>query len=268
MADTKQCQPENPTNFKEAVCISAARVYDSCCDRDCLEDLICYFNAETQQLVSTAQTVRLRSAEVVYTNIDVEPVNFHRGYYACTLNFYFLVTLDINCTSVTAATTVTGLACYRKQVVLFGSEGTVKSFSNVYTPECGTGTETTLADNAPRCTVDVVEPVSLSSRLCTPTVIPNCVNCVFPQNVLDLVGGSVVAPEANIQTVFVSLGLFTIVQLIRTVQLLVPVYDFAFPEKRCIDTADSPCEVFRAIDFPTSDFFPPRPCNLPNNCEI
>ena len=27
--------------FKEAVCIDAMRVYDSCSDKDCLEDLTC-----------------------------------------------------------------------------------------------------------------------------------------------------------------------------------------------------------------------------------
>ncbi len=267
MADTKVNLPTNSTNFKEAVCISADRVYDSCCDRDCLEDLICYFNQDTQTLVSTAQNVRLRSAEVVYTNIDVEPVNFHRGYYTCTLNFYFLITADINCTSTTAATTITGLACYRKQVVLFGSEGNVKSFSNVYTPECGVANETTLTDNAPRCTVEVVEPVSLSARICTPTVIPTCLSCAFPENVLALVGGAVVAPTTDTPAIFVSLGLFSIVQLLRTVQLLVPVYDFAFPEKQCVDTTDSPCEVFKSIKFPTADFFPPRPCNLQGDTE-
>ena len=39
MAELKNgCPPESAT-FKEAVCIDAGRVYDSCCDRDCLEDL-------------------------------------------------------------------------------------------------------------------------------------------------------------------------------------------------------------------------------------
>ena len=66
--------------------------------------------------------------------------------------------------------------------------------------------------------------------------------------------------------VFVTLGLFSIVQLIRNVQMLVPVYDFCIPEKQCDNTTDQPCDVFRKIKFPTDDFFPPRPCRLDKDC--
>ena len=63
MADLRNgCFPEN---IKEAVCIDAGRVYDSCCDRDCLEDLRCFFLPETQALINRAISVRLRSAEVL-----------------------------------------------------------------------------------------------------------------------------------------------------------------------------------------------------------
>ena len=38
-------QPAEVANgcFKEAVCIDAGRIYDSCGDKDCLEDLRVYF---------------------------------------------------------------------------------------------------------------------------------------------------------------------------------------------------------------------------------
>ena len=71
-----------PDAFKEAVCIDAGRVYDSCCDRDCLEDLRCYFSPSAQSIVDTATSVRVRSAEVSKVYIDVEPVSFNRGYYS------------------------------------------------------------------------------------------------------------------------------------------------------------------------------------------
>ena len=84
MADLKNgCPPENGT-FKEAVCVDAGRVYDSCCDRDCLEDLRCFFLAEDQALINSAISVRLRSAEVLNVFIDVEPVNFNKGFYSCS----------------------------------------------------------------------------------------------------------------------------------------------------------------------------------------
>ena len=95
MADLKNgCPPENGT-FKEAVCVDAGRVYDSCCDRDCLEDLRCFFLPEDQGLISNAISVRLRSAEVLNVFIDVEPVNFNKGFYSCDLTFFFLLDFDV-----------------------------------------------------------------------------------------------------------------------------------------------------------------------------
>ena len=70
MTDNNDC---NSANFKEAVCIDAGRVYDSCCDRDCLEDLRCYFSPQAQDYVDKAVSVRLKSAEVLNVLIDVEP---------------------------------------------------------------------------------------------------------------------------------------------------------------------------------------------------
>lgn len=57
---------------------------------------------------------------------------------------------------------------------------------------------------------------------------------------------------------YVTLGLFTIVQIVRNVQMLIPAYDFCIPEKECTTTSDNPCEMFRRIEFPTDEFFPPK----------
>ena len=45
MADQKFAgqQSNRYTYSKEAVCINAGRIYDSCSDKDCLEDLRVYF---------------------------------------------------------------------------------------------------------------------------------------------------------------------------------------------------------------------------------
>ena len=60
------------------------------------------------------------------------------------------------------------------------------------------------------------------------------------------------------RTVYVTIGIFTIVQIVRNVQMLIPAYDFCIPEKECEATSDDPCELFRRIDFPTDEFFPPK----------
>ncbi len=264
MADTIANCPTNSTNFKEAVCINADRVYDSCCDRDCLEDLRVYFNAADQQLISDAQYVRLKGAEVVYTNIDVEPVNFHKGYYTCTLNIYFMVSVDISGATL-PNTTVSGIAYHQKQIVLYGSEGSVKVFSNTYTLSSDADTQSSSKVNTPKCTVQVAEPVLLSARLYKRGTLGCCL-ASFPQCVQNCICGGLCDTEPENNSVYVTIGLFSIVSLAREVQILVPTYDFAFPEKKCIETNDSPCDVFKSIDFPTNEFFPTRPCNLQGDC--
>ena len=113
----------------------------------------------------------------------------------------------------------------------------------------------------PKCVVQCVDPVCLTSRIgeVREGVQPGCI----PEAINEYVGGDLVidAPVGS-PTVYVTLGLFTIVQLIRDVQMLIPVYDFCIPEKQCDDTADQPCDVFRRIKFPTDDFFPPRPVDI------
>ncbi len=254
MPENNSNQPDN--NFKEAVCIDVGRVYDSCCDRDCVEDLRCYFSPEAQCTVENAISVRLKKAEVLNVCIDVEQVSFNRGYYACDMTFFFLVTLDVFTAPHTCPVCVNGICNFNKKVILFGSEGNVKIFENnaCCSPEDG---KATICDT-PRCVVQTVEPVALSARLGKVGNGCDCL-CNVPSCVTDAIGGNLASSlDCNSTAVYVTLGLFTIVQLIRNVQMLIPVYDFCIPEKQCTDVTDQPCDVFRRIKFPTNDFFPPK----------
>ncbi|MDY4813068.1 MAG: hypothetical protein SO152_04370, partial [Ruminococcus sp.] len=62
--------------------------------------------------------------------------------------------------------------------------------------------------------------------------------------------------------VYVTIGIFTIVQIERNVQVLIPAYDFCIPEKECVTTSDNPCEMFSRLEFPTNEFFPPTVCEM------
>lgn len=254
--------PTDNVCFKEAVCIDAGRVYDSCCDRDCLEDLRCFFTQEAQSYVERAISVRLKSAEVLNVYIDVEPVNFNHGFYSCDLTFFFKLEFDLFMSPHSCPVTVKGVSSFGKKVILFGSEGCVKVFSSKSVSNDYESCEKPVKEtsNMPKCVVQSVDPVALSARI---GEIKDCyenVRCI-PECICECIGGNVVTDlERGTPTIFVTLGLFTIVQLIRNVQMLIPVYDFCIPEKQCEDTADQPCDVFKRIKFPTDDFFPPRPC--------
>lgn len=245
----------NSSHFKEAVCIDAGRIYDSCCDRDCLEDLRCYFSSQDQMLIEQAKSIRVRSAQVVKTNIDVEPVTFNKGYYSCDITFFFVVEFDVFSTICNGAKTIKGITYYNKKVILYGGEGNVKVFSNSSCLDNEADNQVAVTTNAPKCVVQCVDPIALSAKICE---VKNCYNtCNIPSCVCNLCGGDIVTVcNEGTPTVFVTLGLFSIVQLIRNVQMSIPVYDFCIPQKQCDNTTDEPCDVFSKIKFPEADFFP------------
>ena len=80
-------------------------------------------------------------------------------------------------------------------------------------------------------------------------MIPDCIASRY--------GGALETVEQK-NTVYVTIGLFTIVQIVRNVQMLIPAFDFCIPDKECVTSGDNPCELFRKIDFPTDEFFPPK----------
>ena len=47
---------------------------------------------------------------------------------------------------------------------------------------------------------------------------------------------------------------------------LIPAFDFCIPDKECVTSGDNPCELFRKIDFPTDEFFPPKASDCGCGC--
>ena len=57
--------------IKEAVCIHTDKVYDSCRDKECLQDLRVYFTVEDQAIVDNATSVKITKSEVLWVYTDV-----------------------------------------------------------------------------------------------------------------------------------------------------------------------------------------------------
>lgn len=259
---------------KEAVCIDAGRVYDSCSDKDCLEDLRVYFTERDQMIVDHAISVRARKAEVITTYIDVEALPFNRGYYACDLTFFFEIQLDVYTGRNMPCNTVCGVGVFQKKVILYGSEGSVKVFNSEYRADSCDPQEMPTR-NLPRCSVQVAEPIVLAARVCEPC---DCCHCdcscgcgCIPECICNQYGGNF-CDQPDSKIVYVTIGIFTIVQLIRNVQMLVPVYDYCMPSKECSCPAtDNPCDLFRKMCFPVDEFFPPKDdggcCGCNCDCE-
>ncbi len=245
---------ENGEVFKEAVCVDAMRIYDSCSAKDCIEDIRVLFSSDIQPVIDSAVSVRVRDIDVLSVYIDMQPIPFNRGYYSIDMTFFFDVCLEVCSSAVPGTDRIRGVSVFNKKAILYGSEGNAKVFSS---DEC----EEVLVQNnriLPKATVQVAKPVALSVKLCDSScrcgcepccVIPECITRQFP---------GTIDPSPQKNTVYVTIGLFTIVQIIRNVQILIPAFDFCVPEKECVSASDNPCELFRKIEFPTDEFFPPK----------
>ncbi len=254
IANTFSSNSKNNCNIREAVCINADRIYDSCGDKDCLEDLRVFFTDATQPIIDEAYLVKPKSVEVMDVVMSVEPVPFHKGFYSVDMTFYFLVTLAVHNSPLSNATEVTGVCTFCKKVVLFGSEGSVKTFSNIQNENSSSVNPQAL----PKVTVQIAEPMLLSS--CSKEsvdIASEWCSCSLPSSICSCFEGSFenVLPQRN---VFISIGIFSIVQIERQVQMMVPVYDYCIPEKECTNTSENPCDVFKNIEFPINEFFPSR----------
>lgn len=265
------CPPDNGCGGKgtsETVCVHTKKVYDSCKDKDCEENLRVWLTRESQCVVDRAVNVKPRSAELLWVYIDVEPVTFNRGFYTVDVKYFYRITADAFC-GVSRPTEITGLATFDKRVILFGSEGNAKIFSSK-TAAGALDEQKMLHSNMPTAVVETVEPIVLDMKLvescsCTFT---DCGCCEVPQMICDCFCDEVVTTDGE-KRLYVTLGQFSIIRLERDSQLLMPAYDFCMPSRECVSNSDeNPCDLFARICFPTDEFFPPvrsNDCDMPKD---
>ncbi|MFZ2538369.1 MAG: hypothetical protein WAX04_05665 [Oscillospiraceae bacterium] len=181
------------------------------------------------------------------------------------MTFYFLVRLDAVVAPHTPHVRVEGISVFQKKVILYGSEGNVNSFcSDHHSFNCPRDASYS-DENLPKACINVVNPIVLAYKLCDAPAGLRDINFSCPEVVSNLFDDEFdfVRPK---KTVYLSIGLFSIVQLERQVQMMVPVYDFCIPNKECVVSGsnDDPCELFRKIKFPVNEFFPPK---LDEDCQ-
>lgn len=255
--------------IREAVCIHTKKIFDSCKDKDCIEDLRVYPTRGCQEVIDRAVSVKAGCAELLYAYIDVEPVTFNRGFYTVDVRYFYRITADAF-VGAARSVEITGLAVFDKRVILFGSEGSAKVFTSTG-KNCGSDIQGLPATTAPTAVVESVDPIILGMKLVEVCQchhhdncceIPPAVCACFPE---ELVTGG------DVHRLFVTLGQFSIIRLERDTQLLMPAYDYCMPEKDCDCGCDcrqeDPCELFRKVQFPVGEFFPPNHCPAPKSVE-
>ena len=198
------------------------RVYDSCSDKDCLEDLRVYFT-ERDQMVDRpcGQRPGEKSRRLLTTYIDVEALPFNRGYYSCDLTFFFEVQVECLFRSRRAL----HHRLRRRRVPETGDpvwqRGQVSRYSTANSVTTPRPPGDAVPAMLPRCSVQVAEPIVLSAQLMDACDRCNCgCACVLrlllqlysgPASATGTAGTSATTNDGKI--VYVTIGIFTIVQL-------------------------------------------------------
>ena len=252
-------QSDKRSTKNETVCIEANRILDSCRDKDCFEDVKVLLTDFGNDILEHTTNVRAKSACISWTYIGIDPVKFNRGFYSVTIKFYVKIVFEA-CLCGGRSQEFDGIAVLEKKVVLYGSESNVKTFKSnpdasdycsIPEPCCSTG-------SGPVAIVDVVDPVILNTRVKEPEERCCCFCCCndIPENVATAVNGSL--RDGDGRYISVSLGIFSVVRIIRSGQYLVSATEYCVPDKECVSTdEDDPCAIFRHMAFPTQEFCPP-----------
>ena len=181
---------------------------------------------------------------------------FNRGYYPVDARYYYKIRGEAY-TLGDRSREVCGLAIFDKRVLLFGSEGKVKTYSSAEADPQAARRE---LEGLPIAVVQTVDPIILDFRLsdtaaplpgeAEPMELPGFVNAAFPAGI---------EPAREGRGAYVTLGQFSIIRLERDTQLLLPIYGYSMPGKECVGSGgeDDPCQLFRRISFPVDEFFPP-----------
>ena len=264
MADNKYsncCNSQgNSTARSEMVSIETNRILDSCRDRDCFEDVKVLLTDFGYDVLERTTNVRAKNACISWTYIGIDPVKFNRGFYSVTIKFYIKITFEA-CLCGGRSQEFDGIAVLEKRVILYGSESNVSIFkSNSDSSDyCRVPEPCCAGKNVPIAIVEVVDPIILNTKVREPH--DNCCGCCccddLPEHVLSGVSGTL-NDNPNGRYITVSLGIFSVVRIVRPAQYLINATEFCIPDKECIAAEeDNPCSLFRSMDFPTAEFCPP-----------
>lgn len=246
------------SDCQDTMSIHTRKITDACRDKDCIEDLRVYLTESSQTQLDNASSARVRCAELICADIEVEPVAFDRNHYCIEVRFFYRILADAVVGS-SRPVTLQGMATFSKRAVLCGEDSCAHIFSSDGT--IGMEGITRRRANNPIAVVEVLDPMILASQIREPgdgtmesVTVPTCAESVFDEA---LVIGS------TGRRLYVTLGQFSIIRLERDVQIVVGVVDYSLPAKQCCDSpgcTEDPCEMFSRIPFPENRFSP-RNCD-------
>lgn len=244
----------------ENVCIEADRILDSCRDKDCFEDVKVLLTDFGNDIINHTTNVRAKTACITGAYIGIDPIKFNRGFYSVTIKFYIKITFEA-CLCGGRSQEFEGVAVLEKRVILYGGESNVNIFKSGpdASDYCAIPEPCCAIKSAPTAVVEVVDPIILNSKVRDPE--DNCCCCCcccsdIPGGVSSHIHGDLCDSEGRYLTV--SLGIFSVVRIVRPAQYIINATEYCVPDKVCVSSEDDdPCAIFKNMAFPTAEFCPP-----------
>lgn len=267
------CGKEGP---RGSACIETSRILDSCRDRDCYENVRVFLTDMGQELIDSTSQVRVKESCIAWTYIGIDPVQFNRGFFAITIRFFVKLICEA-CTCGGRGQEFDGIAVLEKQVVLFGGDSNVSVFrsSGDSGSFCAEPEPCYKERSVPTAVVEVVDPIVLGSRVLEPcdcSGLPDGRSGDIPESIAACLSGPLASdtpsgscgcgnpPPRPRRVLTVSLGIFSLIRVVRPAQYLITASEFIIPDKECVTaTPSDPCALFRSMAFPVSEFSPVGP---------
>lgn len=250
---------------KETVCIEANRVLDSCRDRDCYENVRVFLTCMGNEIIERTGNIRVKSSCITWANITVDPIAFNKGFYSVNVRLYIKITFEA-CIAAGRIQEFDGVAVVEKSVVLFGGESGVNIFKASGNSDfCSVPEECCATGNVPEAVFEVVDPIILNAKIVEKHHSHTCCCCCccsdIPEGVCSRLNGSL-SDECERHLV-VSIGIFSVVRIVRPSQYLIQATEYSVPDKECLShSEENPCDIFKCMAFPVQEFassVPPMP---------
>ena len=238
------------------VCIDTKRILDCCRDRDCFEDARVYLTDSGEEIINNSTNVRIRKAKLIWAYVALDNIPFNCGFYRVTVKYYIKVEGE-GCVGMGRSQCFDGIAVLEKEVILYGGEGNVVSFSSDPNGSyCDIGDIDNGSDNSPIAIVETVEPIVLGQKI-TDCPVNSCYDCCaeIPSCVCGCLNENLCTSN-NGNKLYVSFGIFSVIRIVRPAQLLVQATDYSVPDKECTAATndENPCALFRTMAFPVNSF--------------
>lgn len=283
MAENRYCG-SSANASRETVCIDTNRVLDSCRDRDCFENVRVYLSDFGNEVLERTGAIRAKCANIVWTYIGVDPIQFNNGFYSVTIRFYIKLAFEACIGGCGRAQEIEGIAVLEKRVILYGGESNVSVFKSDGCQDfCACPKPNSCEKREPTAVVEVVSPVILGTKIMESASECNCCCCCCDKDLPESVTSCFDSPlnfddgeysgSNGRRYLTVSLGIFSVVRIVRPAQYLVQAVEYCIPEKECAPVEeDDPCRMFRCMPFPVSEFTagcqpaPTLPTDRPGRC--